>query len=156
MAGTILSQEGGIELLRIFGPQFEDVPHFDRPADLQGLSGLYAQLAHLDGAQIVPGRDLQIAVHLDMAQMETVFIGPCGHAPGPAQGFVGINGHRRRLEGGTDRAQRTRAGTEQLHDLVGSRLTNLDRTRLGHELGLIERVVSPDEHQNGLRIGNEH
>ena len=32
----------------------------------------------------------------------------------------------------------------------------MDRAGLGHELGLIERVVAPDEHQDGLGIRDKH
>ncbi len=137
-AFAVFIEERRTERFAVFGAQLEHVADLDCAANLQRLSGLDAQLAGLDLAQIRPLADRDISLDVDVAQVVAVVVRAGNHTGAAAQNLVGVNWDAV----DTNRAQATRLRAKRLDDLGIARRAKRFRTQRAAELGLLELVVA--------------
>src|SRR5882762_3493397 len=71
-------EEISVELLAVLGAQFEHVAHLDGATDFQGQAGGEAQFPGAHGPKVGPAGHLDIALDLDMTEVEPVLVGSRG------------------------------------------------------------------------------
>ncbi len=120
-------EEGGVQLFAVLEADLEDVSDLDAAADLEGESGRRSRLADLNGPEVVPAGDFDVALDGNMAEVEAVLVGPGGHAACALESVVGV--HRSAGGDAPDGPEGTRAGAEGLLNFRGGGRTHLRRAR---------------------------
>ena len=126
----------------------------DGALHFQRLGAFGARLPSGDGAEVKPLGHFDVALDRDAAEMEAILVRTGGHVVRSAQPFVGEYLHRGRdVE---DRAERTGLRAEGGRAFLRRRRTGGERAGAGEELGLVQLVVSANQDEDQLAIGDIH
>ena len=147
---------GRAVLLAVFRAELEHVANLDRAADLERLARLWTGFADAHPAKVAILRDREIARHVDLAQMVTVFVRAGNAVADQAHGVVGKNAGQ--CVGVLDRAAhcaqtarfRAHDGLDFLH---GGGTPEAEAERA--ELGLLEFVPAAEHDREESAVAHE-
>ena len=143
-AFAVVVEEESAEAFAVFRAEFENVADFNGGAHLEGLAGLRAGFAGLDSAQVCPAADLDVALDVDMAKVETVFVGARSEFGSVAKHEVGADFKA----GDVDGAQTSGTGAECLADFFRRCGAKVGSAENAGEFGLVEPVGSEQQEKN--------
>jgi hypothetical protein len=150
----VFVEEGGVQLLAVFGAELEDVTDLDGAPDLQGLAGGWRRFTGLHGAQVRP-----LTSTLMSRSMETC---EDGNRPrwrrwscrARRAAFIGEDPDPGDHCGNLHRARGTGFRAEQSHDSSGVAGSEARRPVRAREFGLVQLVVAAHQDKDRLAVGD--